>query len=102
MRDDTDRLVTAYASADDRALRKIVGRLERRRPTVAEYLLFRRNERWREKLEHWFPEGRVLVVVGVGHMYGERGLVSLLRRRGYTVERVEPFELAEAATAPRR
>lgn len=93
MRDDTDRLVTAYARADDRTLRKIVGRLERRRPTVAEYLLFRRNERWREKLEHWLPEGRVLVVVGVGHMYGERGLVSLLRRRGYTVERVAPFEL---------
>jgi uncharacterized protein YbaP (TraB family) len=97
MRDDTDRLVTAYASADDRALRKIIGRLARRRPTVAEYLLFRRNERWREKLEHWLPEGRVLVVVGVGHMYGERGLVSLLRRRGYTVERVEPFELAQPA-----
>ena len=95
MRDDTDRLVTAYAAADDRALRKIIGRLARRRPTVAEYLLFRRNERWREKLEHWLPEGRVLVVVGVGHMYGERGLVSLLRRRGYTVERVEPFELAQ-------
>jgi hypothetical protein len=26
-------------------------------------------------------------------MYGERGLVSLLRRRGYRVERVQPFEL---------
>ena len=99
MRDDTDRLVTAYAAADDRALRKIIGRLARRRPTVAEYLLFRRNERWREKLEHWLPEGRVLVVVGVGHMYGERGLVSLLRRRGYTVERVEPFELGASHAA---
>jgi uncharacterized protein YbaP (TraB family) len=93
MRLETDRLVTAYASADDRTLRKTVGRLARRRPTVAEYLLFRRNERWRDKLERWLPEGRVFVAVGVGHMYGERGLVSLLRRRGYRVERVQPFEL---------
>lgn len=102
MRDETDRLVAAYAGADDRVLRKLVGRLTRRRPTVAEYLLFRRNERWCEKLERWLPDGRVFVVVGVGHMYGERGLVSLLRRRGYRVERVAPFELPDASRAPRR
>jgi uncharacterized protein YbaP (TraB family) len=90
MRDETDRLVAAYAGADDRTIRKIVGRLARRRPTVAEYVLFRRNERWRDKLELWLPEGRVFVAVGVGHMYGERGLVSLLRQRGYRVERVQP------------
>ena len=101
MRDETDRLVAAYAGADDRAIRKLVGRLARRRPTVAEYLLFRRNERWVEKLERWLPEGRVFVVVGVGHMYGERGLVSLLRERGYRVERVQPFDLADPSR-PRR
>lgn len=94
MRDETDRLVAAYASADDRTLRRLVGRFMRRRPTVAEYLLFRRNERWSDKLELWLPEGRVFVAVGVGHMYGERGLVSLLRQRGYRVERVRPVELA--------
>jgi uncharacterized protein len=93
MRDETDRLVAAYTRADDRMIRKLVGTLERRRPTVAEYLLFRRNERWRDKLEHWLPEGRIFVVAGVGHMYGERGLVSLLRSRGWRVERVQPFEL---------
>ena len=93
MRNETDRLVAAYANADDRALQKLVGRFARRRPTVAEYLLFRRNERWRDKLEFWLPEGRVFVAVGVGHMYGERGLVSLLRQRGYRVERVPRFEL---------
>lgn len=96
MRDETDRLVAAYAHADDRTIRKIVGRLARRRPTVAEYVLFRRNERWADKLELWLPEGRVFVAVGVGHMYGERGLVSLLRRRGYRVERVRPVEPAGA------
>ena len=102
MRNETDRLVNAYASADDRTLRKLVGRLQRRRPTVAEYLLFRRNERWREKLERWLPEGKVFAAVGVGHMYGERGLVSLLRQHGYRVERVEPFELAAPSPAPQR
>ena len=101
MRRETDRLVEAYARADDRTLRKLVGRLARRRPTVAEYLLFRRNERWRDKLEHWLPEGRVFVAVGVGHMYGERGLVSLLRQRGYRVERAEPFEIASPSPSPR-
>jgi uncharacterized protein YbaP (TraB family) len=98
MRAETDRLVVAYAGADDRAIRKLVGRLARRRPTVAEYLLFRRNERWCEKLERWLPEGRVFVVVGVGHMFGERGLVRLLQERGYRVERVQPF--APAAPGP--
>jgi uncharacterized protein YbaP (TraB family) len=101
MRREADRLVDAYARADDRMLQKLVGRLAHRRPTVAEYLLFRRNERWRDKLEHWLPDGRIFVAVGVGHMYGARGLVALLRQRGYRVERVEPFDLATPALPPR-
>lgn len=88
MRDETDRLVAAYARGDDRVVRKVVGRLVRRRPVLAEYLLWRRNARWLDKLALWLPDGGILVAVGAGHLYGERGLVALLRARGYRVEAV--------------
>jgi uncharacterized protein YbaP (TraB family) len=100
MRGETGRLVTAYARGDERVLRRHVGRLVRRRPTLATYLLFRRNERWCGKLDLWLPEGRVFVAVGLAHMYGERGLPALLRRRGYRVARVPPPGEPPGARSP--
>ncbi len=89
-------LIGAYGSADDRQLLKAFGRLWRKRPLVAENLLFRRNERWCDRLDLWLGEGRIFVAAGAFHMFGDRGLVAMLRRRGYRVERVS----AEDASAP--
>jgi uncharacterized protein len=93
-------LVGAYASADDRRLLKAFGRLWRRRPAVAENLLFRRNERWCERLDLWLGEGNIFVAAGAFHMFGNRGLVAMLRQRGYRVERVPPDEIAGAVLVP--
>lgn len=35
------------------------------------------------------PAASVLIAVGAGHLPGEKGLISLLRQKGYTVEPVE-------------
>jgi hypothetical protein len=83
-----DDLVEAYVAHDDRRLAKAFGRLWRRKPAFAERLLFRRNELWCERLGLWLGDGGIFVAVGGFHMFGDRGLVELLRRRGYRVERV--------------
>jgi len=88
-------LVNAYVAEQDRPLMKTFGRLVRRKPALAERLLFRRNEAWIERLERWLGDGRMFVAAGTFHMFGERGLVALLRARGYRVERVR------AASSPR-
>ena len=51
-----------------------------------EDLLYNRNRVWVEKLVKMMPERAALVCVGAGHLPGEKGLLQLLRDRGYTVE----------------
>ena len=105
-RDAIAGLIGAYAVEDDRPILKAFGKLVRRKPALAERLIFRRNDAWCERLMRWLPDGKMFVAAGGFHMLGERGLVALLRQRGYRVERVRPARataarslLGDAATA---
>ena len=51
-------------------------------------LLFDRNARMVERMQPQLKSGRAFVAVGALHLYGERGLLSLLARNGYRVSRV--------------
>lgn len=48
-------------------------------------LIYSRNRNWVEKLVTMMPERACLVCVGAGHLPGDKGLIELLRDRGYTV-----------------
>jgi len=45
----------------------------------------KRNQEWLPKLEKMFSESKAFVAVGVSHLEGEQGLLSLLRNKGYTL-----------------
>lgn len=49
-------------------------------------LVVDRNNNWMEKLVKMMPERACLVVVGAGHLIGEKGLLQQFRDRGYIVE----------------
>ncbi len=51
-------------------------------------LLEERNARWIGQLETLFQDGPCLVAVGAVHLVGAEGLISALRRDGYTVEAI--------------
>jgi uncharacterized protein len=53
-----------------------------------ELLVWRRNQAWVKKLNGILAEKTVVVAVGAGHLPGEKGLISLLRKAGYTVDPV--------------
>ena len=53
-----------------------------------EMLVFKRNSSWIPKFEQLFKQGNVFVAVGADHLIGKRGVVSLLRERGFTVMRI--------------
>lgn len=53
---------------------------------MMESLLTRRNNNWVVKLVKMMPERSCLVCVGAGHLFGDQGLLQLLRAEGYTVE----------------
>ncbi|MGN0213818.1 MAG: TraB/GumN family protein [Muribaculaceae bacterium] len=52
-------------------------------------LIYNRNADWAQKLAQLMPQKSVLVVVGAGHLPGEKGLINLLQKAGYTVEPVK-------------
>ena len=58
-------------------------------PELAEALIYRRNARWAEQVSEMLEgDEDVLVVVGAMHLVGDRGLPSLLEKRGYEVGRL--------------
>jgi uncharacterized protein YbaP (TraB family) len=81
----TDTLAKAYAAQD---LNKIEELTLREDPSAAGYmdlLLYARNRKWVSKIKQLLPGKSLLFAVGAGHLPGEQGLISLLRKNGYTV-----------------
>ena len=58
-------------------------------PEDYERLIFSRNDNWVDQLTKEMPEASLLVVVGAGHLPGDRGVLSQLRKAGYTVTSAE-------------
>lgn len=50
-----------------------------------EVLINGRNAAWMEQLKSILPQEPTFIVVGAGHLPGDKGLLSLLRKAGYTV-----------------
>jgi len=55
-----------------------------------------RSEAWLDRLQVRLLEGNAVINVGAAHLAGERGLIALLRAKGYRVDRI--FLEAEAMT----
>ncbi len=52
-------------------------------------LLFNRNQNWISVIEKAAKEEPVFFAVGAGHLAGEKGVINLLRKKGYTVTAVK-------------
>jgi len=86
------RLIEAYLARDLAAMWRISeesggkGEDEKRVNEIfANRLIYERNERMAERMEPRLGEGAAFIAVGAAHLYGDRGVLSLLERRGYRV-----------------
>ncbi|HSN24652.1 MAG TPA: TraB/GumN family protein [Kofleriaceae bacterium] len=52
-------------------------------------MVYQRNARWIPQLEKLFGDSGVFVAVGADHTIGDKGIVSLLRARGFTITRIK-------------
>jgi uncharacterized protein len=52
-------------------------------------LLYDRNRKWARNLDSLLPRQSLLIAVGAAHLPGDQGVISLLRKEGYTVEPVK-------------
>jgi uncharacterized protein YbaP (TraB family) len=55
-------------------------------PAEAAVMLDNRNQKWMQQLPGLFKQQPTFVAVGAMHLAGENGLVTLLRKQGYTVK----------------
>ena len=58
-------------------------------PEEDEALIYNRNADWAEKIPAIVADKSTLFVVGAAHLPGERGVLELLRVKGYTIEGVQ-------------
>jgi uncharacterized protein YbaP (TraB family) len=82
-------MVAAWRDGDERGLERSVEDDFDDYPELADVLIFERNARWAGQVAKMLEgDENVLLVVGAMHLVGDRGLPSLLEKRGYRVERL--------------
>jgi uncharacterized protein len=86
---DYDEMATAYRNQDLSKLEALINNEEFGIGYFTDLLLYNRNKNWVNTMQKLFSSNSIVVAVGAGHLPGERGVINLLRKAGYTVEPVE-------------
>jgi hypothetical protein len=82
------KLQQAYIAGDTESLEKLVHEEESGPKSLMKKLLDDRNVTMTQRVEQYLKgKEPSFVVVGAGHMLGEKGIVKLLQDKGYHVER---------------
>jgi uncharacterized protein len=89
LKDYFDTLISAWKKGDLPEIDEHFVADLREHPQLHARLLINRNEQWIKSLEKFMstPDTE-FVLVGVAHMAGHEGLVSLLQQKGYTIEQI--------------
>ena len=86
-------LAAAYFSQDIKAVQDIteekLGNMCDSTPEEEEALIYGRNAAWAEKMPAMMNEAPTLFVVGAAHLPGEKGVLELLKAKGYVIEAVK-------------
>lgn len=80
-----EEMINAYRQQDLSRLGQMIQRTELGLSEFEGILLTNRNVAWVNKLKGIMANTPVTVAVGAGHLPGNNGLISLLRKQGYTV-----------------
>lgn len=82
------KMIDAWKEGDLETLRQMLYHEAERYPDLMDLFLHDRNQAWLAKFEECLRKGEhVMVLVGTGHLAGEKGVIALLRKRGHTVAR---------------
>ncbi len=89
---DFHQILKAWRQGNADEMIAVFTRAERQYPELKplmEKILYQRNIEMAKKIEQYLEEPKTyFIVVGAAHLAGERGLVSLLRNKHYTVEQL--------------
>jgi uncharacterized protein YbaP (TraB family) len=89
---EVDTLVEAWKSGAAESMELTVTKNftnDRRFSPIYEKLIYKRNRNMASKIEGYLKtKGTYFVVVGAAHLLGDRGIIQLLRSKGYSVEQL--------------
>ncbi len=86
-----NELIAAWKKGNEDKLYKLfVVQMKSNYPNLYKTLLVERNREWLAKIERYIqtPQNE-FVLVGVGHLVGEDGIIEHLRKRGYRIKKFE-------------
>ena len=80
-------MVAAWQRGDAEKLYTLLFKSFERYPGIEDRLLTRRNKDWILKIEEMLGKPQnTMVIVGAGHLIGPKGIVELLKQKGYQVK----------------
>ena len=80
------KMLDAYRRQDLEALERLSQDEAGEMAGEMDALLYNRNRNWVQQFDTIAVKGSVLIAVGAGHLPGEKGVLALLRQKGYTVQ----------------
>jgi uncharacterized protein YbaP (TraB family) len=89
---EVNRLIQAWTSGDTKRLESIMTKSiteDGRLSSVYEKLVYERNKTMASRIEDLLKEKETcFVVVGAGHLVGSKGIVEILKEKGYPIEQL--------------
>lgn len=84
-----EEMIEAYKAQDIEKLGQFVSTDDGGLGDYEDILIYHRNSNWVQKLRTIMPGKSLTIAVGAGHLAGEKGVIKLLRKEGYTVRPIK-------------
>ena len=81
-------IANLYKLEDIKGIDDIMVKYTGTNPEMYNVLMIERNKIWTKKIPELIKNKSTLIAIGSGHLAGENGLISLLRKKGYQVNPV--------------
>lgn len=81
-------MIVSYKNQDLNSLYHVISDIQLGMKKYEDIMLNQRNQRWISRIEQMAANSPTFFAVGAAHLPGDKGLISLLKRRGYTIEPV--------------
>jgi uncharacterized protein YbaP (TraB family) len=89
---DLEKLTRAWSSGDTKSMESILTRSvseDRQLSSVFEKVVYERNRKMTSRIEDFLKTKKThFVIVGAGHLVGNRGIIEILSGKGYLVEQL--------------
>jgi uncharacterized protein len=90
--DETNQLIKAWSTGNANGIESIITKTIREDPRlepIFKRLLYDRNKGMASKIEGYLKAKETyFVVVGAGHLVGDKGIIKMLKEKGYSVEQL--------------